>query len=49
MSKKKKIMLIVGVVVLLGIFALALYINREKSRIHFIQFNFTRTSLRTDK
>ena len=30
MSKKKKIMLIVVVVVLLGIFALALYINREK-------------------
>ena len=30
MSKKKKIMLIIGVVVLLGIFALALYINREK-------------------
>ena len=30
MSRKKKIMLIVGVVVLLGIFALVLYINREK-------------------
>ena len=30
MSKKKKIMLIIGIVVLLGIFALALYINRDK-------------------
>ena len=30
MSKKKKVLLIVGVVILLGIFALALYINREK-------------------
>ena len=30
MSKKKKIMSIIGIVVLLGIFALALYINRDK-------------------
>ena len=30
MSKKKKIMLIIGIVILLGIFALALYINRDK-------------------